>query len=87
MSSVFRASETGILLGKRGLAWTDNADFQEVTRRKTASQQRFWVHDMPVRLRKILDSHNPVNFAIKDKAVLAIFHKWAQRRNEKMPVS
>jgi hypothetical protein len=78
----FRASEIGALLGQRGLKWADNSDFQEITRRKRDSQTRYWVADMPRRLSQILDTNNPSHFAIQEKAVLAIFRKWARRKSE-----
>ncbi len=76
----FSPSEVGTLLGRRGLGWADNADFQEVTRRKRPSSQRYWVADMPQRLVKILDSNDPGHFGIRDKAVIAMFRKWDERR-------
>ncbi len=72
----FKASEIGLLLGPRGLKWADHPDYQETTRRKRASQQRFWVYDMPQRIVAVLNQNDPAGQGITDKAVLAIFRKW-----------
>ncbi len=72
----FNASEIGLLLGPRGLKWADNPDYQEITRRKRASQQRFWVYDIQQKIVAELSRNEPGAQGITDKAVLAIFRKW-----------
>ena len=76
----FKPSEIGLLLSRRGLRWADNPDYQETTRRKRASQQRFWIAGMPARLAKILDQNQPKQHGITEKAVLAMFRKWHCRK-------
>lgn len=76
----FRPSEIGLLLSARGLGWADNPDYQEITRRKRATSQRFWVNDMALRLSKVLDENEPDRRGVRDKATLAIFRKWKERK-------
>jgi hypothetical protein len=80
----FRASEVGVLLGKRGLGWADNADYQEVTRRTRPSSQRYWIGDMVARLTKVLDANDPGALGIQHKAVIAVFRKWRELRNKQI---
>jgi hypothetical protein len=79
----FRASQIGLLLSTRGLGWAGNSDFQELTRHKRATQQKFWHRDLPDRLRKVLDDGMPENRGISDKGVLAIFRRWHERKAER----
>jgi hypothetical protein len=76
----FRASQIGLLLSARGLKWTGNSDYQEVTRHKKSTQTKFWHRDLTDRLRHVLDEGNPSKYGITDKGALAVFRRWKERK-------
>lgn len=78
----FHATQIGLFLGSRGLGWAGNGDYQEPGRHKKDTQTKWWHHDVPVRLRKILDQGCPERIGISDKAVLAIFREWQARKED-----
>jgi hypothetical protein len=79
----FHASQIGVLLSERGLGWTGNSDYQEIGRNKRKSLPKFWHRDVPEKLRKVLDRGEPEKKGISDKAVLAVFRKWAERKESR----
>ncbi|MRI56547.1 hypothetical protein D8770_21665 [Methylobacterium sp. DB1607] len=76
----FNASQIGTLLGAKGLRWAGNGAFQELGRAVGPNHTKFWHRDVPGRLRRILDEGRPERLGITDKAVLAVFRRWRERR-------
>ena len=78
-------AQVGLLLSAKGLNWVGNGDYQEIGRhRKTLP--KFWHRDITAKLRLVLDANAPTDWGITNKAVLAIFRKWADRARTEEPV-
>lgn len=80
----FTASQIGLLLSPRGLGWAGNSAYQELARHKKPSQTKFWHHEVPARLRQILNDGAPEKWGIVNKAVLAIFRIWKAKREQEI---
>jgi len=81
----FHASQIGLLFSDKGLKWAGKGEYQEIGRTTKPSQSKFWHLEVPDRLRKVLDENQPAKYGITNKAVLTIFRKWGERRqNEEM---
>ncbi len=76
----FHASQIGLLLSARGLGWAGNGDYQEIGRHKKQNLTKFWHRDVPAKLRKVLDEGSPEKRGVTDKAALAIFRRWDERK-------
>lgn len=76
----FQASQIGALLGAKGLRWVGNGAYQEMGRAVGPNHTKFWHNSVPGRLRRILDDNRPDRLGITDKAVLAVFRTWRERR-------
>ena len=76
----FRASQIGLLLSMRGLGWAGDGDYQEIGRHKRQNLTKFWHRDVAAKLRKVLDENAPEKHGIKDKAALAMFRRWDERK-------
>lgn len=70
------SSQIGLLLSAKGLNWAGIGDYQEINRNQRRTLPKFWHHELPDKLRKILGENLPECHEIKDAAILAIFRKW-----------
>jgi hypothetical protein len=76
----FHSSQIGLLLGPKGIGWAGNGDYQEISRNKRPSASKFWHFEVPDRLIKVLDENDPAKHGVRNKAVLAIFRRWHEKK-------
>lgn len=77
----FHASQIGQLLGPAGLGWVGKSEFQELGRKCSQNQTKFWHREVPSRLRVILDANQPHELGVTSPGALSIFRRWQLRKH------
>ncbi|MFC3125089.1 hypothetical protein ACFOD4_08460 [Pseudoroseomonas globiformis] len=82
----FNATEIGHLLGPKGLKWSGDSTYQEVGRWE-AGHMKYWHHDVPERLKRILTDKTPEELGITSKVAISMFARWKARIEKAAPAA